>query len=278
MAQVKIATINMQPVGPVADNSESRDCEDKFRDDDDNNSSTCQNLSTTTTTGYYDAERCRAHIANQTRVSKIDRFAAQVARAIEVETDVHSRLSKVFNMYVKHSAQVTHDFVVKCRLGSQRHRQDRILNQSKNATKKHLATTPATISNDLLYGEGVHLVQELLDQSITLVPIKHVKRRKGPYTERDLDPAKCQELFEPSVLVKGLEDSISDNLKKSESLMDKLENLQQSFKNLASEHRSKVDHVYTAEEERQASTVVRRSAYNLSIAAIKAASTPIGPL
>ena len=264
----------MQSAGSVTGNSESQDGEEKYRDDDDSNATTSQNPSIIASSGYYDAEKCRANIAN--RVSKIDRFVAQVLRVIDVEIEVYSRLSKVLNMFVKHSAKVAHDFTMKCRLGSQRHRQDRILNQSKNGAKKQLAAMPPTISNDLLYGEGVHLVQELLDQAITFVPPKHVKRRK---TARDCEltgeNSKGQEVFDPSIFVKKLEKSILVNVQKSEAIMKKLDALKRLFRNLASEHRDKVDHVYAAEEERQSSTVIRRSAYNLSIAAIKATSTPI---
>lgn len=262
----------MQTADSLAGNSESQDFEDKSRDEDVSNPSQSQNISITS--GYYDAEKCRAHIANQIRVSKIDRFASQVTQAIEVEIDVHSRLSKVLNMFTKKSSRVVYDFAVKCRQGSQRHRQDRILNQAKNGTKK--LQIPATISNDLLYGEGAHLVQELLDQAIIISPPKHIKRRKKHRKDLDTDLLKVQEIFEPNIIVEKLEISIAENIRRSEIILSKLGNLQQSFKDLASEHRNKVDYVHAAEEERQASTVIRRSAYNLSMAAIKAVMTPIG--
>lgn len=240
-------------------------------------------------TGYYDAEKCRAHIANQSRVSKIDRFAVQVNRAVEIETDVHRRLSNILNMFLKRSAKVAHDFSLKCKLGSQRHRQDRILNQSKRSSKKqqhqqqsqHTSSiTPSVnISNDLLYGRGAQLVHELLNQPMLFLPPRHPKKKSKHETptneQEDSHQPKGSELFEPSLFVDKLEDSIRDNIKKSKAIMNKLVTLQQLFKNMAAEHRDKVDFVYAAEEERQATTVIRRSAYNLSVAAIKATSTPM---
>lgn len=248
--------------------------------------------------GYYDAEKCRTHIANQIRVSKIDRFALQVMKAIEVESDVHRRLSNILNMYLKRSSKVVYEFSMKCKLGHQRHRQDRILNQSKRGMKKLQQQLPQAITlsstyihNDLLYGDGAQLVNELLDQPLlhpvqstsTSQPHKHIKnlQRKTRIKQGQCsEDSSCAiilagpEHFEPSCYAKKLEKSIRDNLMKSEVIMRRLNSIRQSLK-MAAEHRDKVDHVYTAEEERQASTVMRRSAYYLSMAAIKATSTPV---
>lgn len=287
--------------------------------------------------GYYDADKCRAHIANRIKVSKIDRFAAQISKAIEVEAQFQLRLANVLNMFQKKSSQVTYEFTLKCKLGLQRHRQDRILNQQRqraSSTKqdaakiarrvtkkrnykppsdvnhKHYPTRTASglgkhysISNDLLYGPGAQMVHLLLSHQT--MPTFHTpgKRKKPPQStataivrfkeeppEHDGriggqtskgapisedDYKDLVDSFEPSKFVKQLGDCLRNNVQKSSAITMQLNTLRQSFERLASEHHDKVDLVYAAEEERQAATVVRRSAYNLSVAAIKATSTPV---
>lgn len=279
------------------------------------NSTTTSN---NTISGYYDAEKCRAHIANQMRVSKIDRFAAQVYKALEVEADVNFRLANILNMFLKRSAQVAHEFALKCKLGLRNHRQDRILNHSKTnknynktAGKNNKLTKQTTfsktrtriinvtdrqytISNDLLYGEGAQLIQELLGQSTSIIskeynlcpPSKRQATIKEemddefkttqPSNESDLmNLNDISDTFDPAFFVKKLEGCIRVSLQSSNTITIRLTTIRQIFEKLASEHRAKVDLVYAAEEERQSSTVIRRSAYNLSVAAIKATSTPI---
>lgn len=280
----------MQPA--LADNSESQDGQQSREKspNNDNNINLTNNKS-----GYYDAEKCRAHIANQIRVSKIDRFAAQVSKAIEVEAEVHSRLSNILNMFLKRSAQLANDFTLKCKLGLQRHRQDRILNQTKRKRAKIVLTrrrqsqqqleqysttftTTTMISNDLLYGEGAQLIHELLSQPMTSTNNHTQKQIKvndcQPGTEPDINSTEDYS-FEPSLYVRKLEDYIRTNLQRSNSITAQLSTIKQLFERLASEHRDKLDLVYAAEENRRSTTVVRRSAYNLSVAAIKATSTPV---
>lgn len=282
----------------LADNqSESRDCESQEGNTNASNNHEPQIASTSTSKGYYDAEKCRAYMASQNRVSKIDRFASQVIKAVEVEADVNERLSNLLTMFVRRSASVARDFTLKCKLGFQRHRQDRILNHPRKTNLKRKANTlfsdsrRYSISNDLLYGQGAQLVQTLLSQSVTPTPHKHIKRKPessdvvdghnnidfSMSTNGDLTGDDClqADLFDPSIFVKKLEDCFRNNLFKSKSITCRLNTVRQIFERLASEHRDKVDFVYAAEEERQATTVVRRSAYNLSIAAIKATSTPV---
>lgn len=252
--------------------------------------------------GYYDAEKCRAHIANQIRVSKIDRFSTQASRALEIETSMKSRLSNILNMFVTCSAQVAYDFTSKCKSGLQRHRQDRILNHQRKPSKRGKVApinhrypdrskqSNSTISNDLLYGSGAQLVRKLMIQSKTFS--KHIKRKQMNCEEKQFsndssaDEDQNQTVlsdedyilsdsFEPSIFVKQLEVMIRNNLKRSSDIIMQLNTIRQLFEKLASEHRDKVDIVYAAEEERQAATVIRRSAYNLSVAAFKATSTPV---
>lgn len=265
--------------------------------------------------GIYDAEKCRAHIANQVKVSKIDRFAAQISKAIEVELQLQSRLTNVLNMFVKRSAQVTQEFTNKCKMGLQRHRQDRILNLNK-VTKSSLIIKKTqhhhhhhhkprscsaglnkySISNDLLYGPGAQLVFSLMSYQ-TMPSVTKIRRKKKPppkgydvvIKEEPIDTMKTSMLknfseedyinladsFEPSKFVKQLGDCLRNNVQKSAAITTYLSKMRQTFERLAADHHDKVDLVYAAEEERQAATVIRRSAYNLSVAAIKATSTPV---
>lgn len=170
--------------------------------------------------GYYDADKCRAYIANQIKVSKIDRFVAQVSRALEVEASIQERLDKVLMNFGKHSAQLTKD----CKVCLQRHRKSPIAFEQANSI------------------EGDQFLKDL-----------------------------CK----PSLFVRKLNEYIRGNIKKSRAIMAKLNTIGQIFERLALEHRDNVDLVYAAEEERQAASVIRRSAYNLSMAAIKATSTPV---
>lgn len=171
----------------------------------------------TTSSGYYDADKCRAYIANQVKVSKIDRFVAQVSRALEVEASIQDRLDNILRDFNRHSAGITKNF----RVCLQRHRKAIALEQSDSI-------------------------------------------------EEDL-----KDLFKPTLFVKKLNEYIRGNIKKSKAIMAQLNTLGQIFERLALEHRDNVDLVYAAEEERQAASVIRRSAYNLSMAAIKATSTPV---
>lgn len=268
-----------------------------------NTNSNAVTISNNLNGGYYDAIKCRAYIANQIRVSKIDRFSTQVAKALEIEAGMKARLSNILNMFVKCSAQAAYDFTSRCKYGLQRHRQDRILNQQKKPSKKGKKVSVnhrypdrqrqlnSTISNELLYGSGVKLVRELMIQSKTFP--KHVKR-KQPNCEDEQFSYDCEgtnqimnqlglgdedyalsDSFEPSTFVKDLELSIRNNLRRSSTITIQLNTIRQLFEKLASEHRDNVDIVYAAEEERQAATVTRRSAYNLSVAAFKATSTPV---
>lgn len=267
----------------LTENSESQDGDSQEKASTSNGVSFNINPSTSTSSGYYDAEKCRAHIAKQIKVSKIDRFAAQIGQAIDVETGLHSRLCNILNMFVKCSAKVTNEFTLRCKLGLQRHRQDRILNQSKRKSSKKTdsrlnnhVNEQYTISNDLLYGEGAQLILELLSQPMTCMPSKHI--RASSTTEEvilDEDDYMNTDSFEPQLFVKKLESSIRNNLRRSRSITTQLNKIKQLFERLALEHRDKVDIVYAAEEERQATIVTRRSAYNLSVAAIKATTTPI---
>lgn len=254
----------------------------------------------TNLSGYYDAEKCRAHIANQIKVSKIDRFAAQISRALEVEASIQSRIGNILNMFVKHSAKVTHDFTSKCKISLQRHRQDRILNHSQRKQKpskckvvqryqqENNNKSHHTISKDLLYGTGAQLVHTFLTQSRILAVNSKRKPPEGANQNREEiledhlehsslseDDYNLTDIFKPEVYVKNLGNLIKNNERKSRAIAVQLSTIRQLFERLASEHRDKVDIVYAAEEERQAATVIRRSAYNLSVAAIKATSTPV---
>lgn len=286
------------------DTSESLDGESQER------SNTCPTTSLSaaiSSSGYYDVDKCRAFIANQTKISKIDRFAAQVCKAHDVESDIRCRLGNILNMFVKRSAQVTHEFTFKCKLGLQHHRQDRILNQQRKSSKKFKTDTRiqrygrakhySSISSDLLYGPGAQLFRTLLSQSIPSTDLVRRKEAKNSTRGHDVhhqlsrqhdneipsiessslseEDYFLSDLFEPKMLVSQLEDSIRSNISKSEAIVDQMNMIRQLFERLASEHRDKVDMVYSAEECRQAATVTRRSAYNLSVAAIKATSTPV---
>lgn len=265
------------------------------------------NYTATTSSGYYDADKCRAYIANQIKVSKIDRFATQVSNAMDVESNIQQRLVNVLNMYVKRCAQITHEFTFKCKNGIQRHRL--IANQRRPSKVKKAdcfisdtnITKQTSISNDLLHGLGVQMVRALLTQPL-LLTTKHIKKKqlpssnnselrnsfnemiKGGENDDDTNLEKLTfneedyllcEAFEPALYVKKLDDCMRNNLRKSKAIMVQLSTIRQLFEKLALEHRDNVDLVYAAEEERQAATVTRRSAYNLSVAAIKATSTPV---
>ena len=231
--------------------------------------------------GYYDAEKCRAHLANQIRVSKIDRFSSQISKALEIEVALHSRLCKVLDLFMKRSADVAYEFTLRCKIGFERHHQDRILNHSKAKRRKTVNSTPNkqqstedldqfSLGNDLLYGEGAQLLRLLLNNQQPSAIDNSIQISE----QQDLNSIQ-PDLFEPSYFVKTLEHGIRNNMQLSRKITAKLETLRQSFERLASEHRDQVDLVYAAEEERQATTVVRRSAYNLAVVANKATSTPV---
>lgn len=285
----------------LADNqSETRDCESRDGESVVANAEFSTNIKelTTKSKGFYDAEKCRAYIANQTKVSKIDRSAIQIIKSLEVEIDVYTRLSNVVNMFTNHSAKAAMDFTFRCKSGLQRHRQDRILNSqtnSRKATKRMKSSNNKmikqqqklpnlshyTISNDLLYGEGAQLVQTLLNQTMPVNHPKHIKRKKQPkieqITQDQLNEVDCSQTdsFDPELYVNQLKESLTFNSIKSKLITEQIQTLKQTFERLAAEHRDNVDLVYAAEEERQAATVTRRSAYNLSMAAFKATSTPV---
>lgn len=262
------------------------------------------NYTGTASSGYYDADKCRAYLANQIKVSKIDRFATQVSNAIDVESNIQQRLADVLNIYVKRCAQITHEFTFRCKNGIQKHRL--LANQRRPSKIKKTdcfindtnITKQTSISNDLLHGPGVQMVRSLLTQPKFLTT-KHIKKKQQPANNGELyggcneavnddydatniekltfseDDYLICEAFEPALYVKKLDDCIRSNLRKSKAIMVQLSTIRQLFERLALEHRDNVDLVYAAEEERQAATVTRRSAYNLSIAAIKATSTPV---
>lgn len=257
-------------------------------------------LNPNVSSGYYDAEKCRAYIAKKTRVSKIDRFASQIIKATEVEAAIHTRLSKVLNLFVKRSAQVTKDFTNRCKLGLQRHRKDRILNRGQrkiemkcvrkdNQPGSRRSGRQTTISNDLLYGYGAQLVHGLMrsqqDETNSITSKSNRQHVSANFDHCDRDDHHALILteddyvlidsFDPQLYAKQLSESIESNLRSSVAINDRLESIVQLFERLASEHRHNVDLVYAAEEERQAATVMRRSAYNLSVVAIKATTTPV---
>lgn len=254
--------------------------------------------------GYYDAEKCRAHLANLAKVSKIDRFAAQVSRALEVEAEMQFRLGNLLNMFNKRSAQVAHDFTLRCRLGLQRHQQDRILNQKRrksssdgpkqseaNISKKKirlsskrsrssLGATLPPISNDLLYGPGAQLIQKLLSENSSFNSMLHTDVRGG---SRDLAMSfkvKTEDKNDPEVLteyfVRHMREKLVSVVERGRAIGVQLNNVMQLFERLAMDHRDQVDAVYAAEEERLSrSGVVRRSTNQLTMAAIKATTTPV---
>lgn len=276
--------------------------------------------------GYYDAEKCRTYIANQIKINKINRFALQIGGASEIETSNQIRLENLINMFTKCSSKVMHDFTMRCKLGLQSHRQDRILNykrkksptfksgkqnNSSKTNKIHRCNQQrnyhSSISNDLLYGAGAQLVRALLSSSSETISIENqqVKQKnnsknssggttieiedkfrkdKTDYINNaeinkisvlSDDDYLLSDYFEPKLFVKMMEDLLRANVIKSKAIDAKLSKISQVFESLALKHRDKVDKVYTAEEERQAASVTRRSAYNLSVAAIKATSTPV---
>lgn len=230
-------------------------------------------IGNTTNDSSDESEAC---MSIKRKVSKIDRFTLRFA--IEVEGTVHSRLSNIINMFLNRSAKLVCQFSMKCKLGSQRHRQDRILNQSKNLTRKHQQSPGSYLSSDrLFYGEGAQLVHELLNQPLPFkTPPKHTKRRKPSHEANSLvPPLPTSDLFEPSLYAQKIEEMIRNEIRRSELIMNKLDTVQNTLRYLASNHRNQVDSVYSAVEERQASVVIRRSAYNLSLAATQATSTPI---
>jgi hypothetical protein len=216
------------------------------------------------------------YVSIKKRVSKIDRFAS--CFAIEVEERVHSRLSNILNMFLDRSSKVIHEFSMKCKSGFQRHLQDRILDQSKNPNKTHkpsLKNKPPPnyhLSDDrLFYGEGAQLIHELLIQPLP----QKTNKRKRPNQDTTETMMSSPDSFEPSLYVQKIEQLIREEIRRSLLIVDKLNIVQNTLKYLARNHRDQVDSVYSAVEERQASVVIRRSAYNLSLAANQATSTPI---
>lgn len=261
-----------------------------------------------TSSGFYDADKCRAYIANKIKVSKIDRFAAQISKAHEVESTISYRLKDILNTFVKRTSKHAYDFTAKCKTGLQRYRLESLSNNhSRTSTKLKLVITKDKIDNrltsrtirqklypisqELLHGSGLRLMRSLLssgrtatvkhDQDLLFrstfvddedeIPTNSVNECNSP---TDSDFLSC-ESFEPAQHVKTIQDLIKNNLRTSETISVQLNAIRQIFEKLALEHRNQVDLVYSLEEGRQADIVVRRSAYNLSKAAFKATSTPV---
>lgn len=262
------------------DNSESQDDDTAEQNQNDDNVNTISNITFlhATSNGYYDAEKCRAYIANQSRVNKVHRFAYQILKALEIEVDVTSRLSAILNMYLRRSCRVVFDFSSKCKLGVLHHRQDRILNQPRkhNPSNKRgpAVLEQSTINNDLLYGEGAQLLQELLTQPLEHYQSKKTKRknlkdlesRKKSDVKDDDDESDslATNTFEPRSYVMKLEDCIRVSMRSSKVITNRLNDIKHSFEKLVTDHRDRFEMVYALEEERQASTIVRRSTYNLN--------------
>jgi hypothetical protein len=128
----------------------------------------------------------------------------------------------------------------------------------------------------LFYGEGAQLVQELLNQPLPVKKPRHVKRTKIQHKPNGSNATgTLSDLFDPSLYAHKIEQLIRDEIRRSELIMSQLNSIQNISRSLASNHRDQVDSVYSAVEERQSSVVIRRSAYNLSLAATEATSTPI---
>ena len=286
----------------IAENSESQDDDNGEQSDPrDNVNININSLpSQTASSGYYDAEKCRAHIARQSRVNKILRFSSQIIGAVEIESLIGSRLSSILDMYTLRSCHVTYDFSAKCKFGTSRHREDRILNQPKKhnpgnkrgpaQAQKGDNSDQNSINNDLLYGEGAKLVQELLVQPLKYYPPKQSRRRKviDSDDKKGQTPGKIKNIetdascvmassFEPRLYVLKLEESIRDNLRASQTVAERLEDVKRLFERLVTEHHDRFEMVYALEEERQASTIVRRSTYNLNSKIALPARTLIVP-
>lgn len=298
------------------------------------------NSSATSKRGRYDAEKCRVYIANQTKVSKIDRFAAQISKADDVECELRTYLRNILTIFMKQSAQNTLDFLHRCKDALKRHHQDRMILISSNSQRKNspskfkngpneILRIPSSrssnsMSEDLYNGPGARLLREILSSNLSKKDhLNHITqplhrghnhyrhsshqiqiepddinhdssspedyRLEGygsdmSFSKTD-EPSDWDELteqnylssttFEPASFVKKIEISIRNDLKRSECLSFKLNQIRQKFEKLAHKHRLRVDLVYAAEEERQSASVIRRSAYNFSVAAIRATSTPI---
>lgn len=252
--------------------------------------------------GYYDAEKCRNHIANQSRVSKIDRFATQINNAQEIESEIHDRITKIINSYQKQISSSVKDFMSSCKYTlddkcsrSSNYRKSTQKNRS-GRPKKRITTIMKKdkINDDLLKPNNLRMIMGLMGKNIDLVThedqdyqvgydVSHDSELNGfietqesafedEMTEEDFNIIND---FDPSMFVNRIKDFLTNDRRKSEKIRTNLRNIKQIFEQLATEHRLNVDLVYAAEEERQSASCVRRSAYNLSIAAIKATSTPV---
>lgn len=244
--------------------------------------------------GYYDAEKCRAHIANQIKVSKIDRFAAQINKAQEIELEIQSRIRQVLDLFVNKSARPVQDFTSKCKTslqsklhGDQKHTARKQYSTSKKNRQRKPSSENRSLSEDLLNGPELRLVVDLLSgnrsKNLALNYDDDSELESGPcqtttlHHEEWLTDQDCRFInsFEPANFVENLIGHLKSDSRRSQRILDYLCSIKHLFEKLASDHRLNVDLVYAAEEERQSATVIRRSAYNLSLAAIKATSTPV---
>lgn len=238
--------------------------------------------------GFYDAEKCRAHIANQIKVSKIDRFAAQINKAQEIEIEIHARIRDVLGLFVSQWAKPTQEFASRCKLGFQNRYCNMIAQYSGKKQrpnlkkKKFKSKNPSLISDELLEGSQLRMMIDLLTNSSNMAnygstdPMNIEDDYIGSQSAIcEQDCSRVISKFKPKYLVDRLKDHLKNDRRRSRRLVDNLCSLKQYFEKLATEHRLNVDLVYAAEEERQSATVIRRSAYNLSLAAIKATTTPV---
>lgn len=243
--------------------------------------------------GYYDAEKCRAHIANQIKVSKIDRFAAQINKAQEIELEIQSKIREVLEIFVQKSARTAYEFVSRCKSGllhesnlePASYKTKRIKRMKKKANLKRRSVDAIPISKDLYHGVELRMILDLLsgqptfNKALTIEDMlsddDSVMSGFDGALSLDATDINLINLFKPTDFIDNLKDHLKSDRRKSQKILDYLTSIKQLFEKLASEHRLNVDLVYAAEEERQSATVIRRSSYNLSLAAIKATSTPV---
>lgn len=261
--------------------------------------------------GYYDAEKCRAYIASQSRVSKIDRFVAQVNKAQEVELEIHDRIKELMNFFFKQSNKQALDFISKFKINSNNEktngRRRKLIRRKKSGTpkKSKLANYRVTpVDNKLLDGSNLKIVLKLITTSEpnsveVCEDLKNEQQQEDEAADEQInddmnmiDEHEAEDIasgdeqmteedwrtwhnLDPSLFVSQLKENLKDDRNKSERILKNLCSIRKLFENLASRHRVNLDLVYAAEEERQSASVTRRSAYNLSMAAMKATSTPV---
>jgi len=137
----------------------------------------------------------------------------------------------------------------------------------------------SSMISNLMYGEGAKLLQELLNQPLEYFPPKQKIRRKSSLSRRDSTPTRLEKSphdvnnetgsviaasFDPRLYAMKLEMYIRNSKQASKMITSKLNSVRQTFEKLVNEHRDRFEMVYALEEERQASTIVRRSTYNLN--------------